>query len=128
VLVIDDHQETVDLLADTLERRGFRALRAYGGAEGLRQATEALPDVIVLDLVMPEVSGFEVARRLQAEEATRDIPILVFTFKDLGDEERASLTGQVRRIVSKKDTGDLLEAIGRLSSRRGFSQTEDGEA
>jgi PAS domain S-box-containing protein len=123
LLVIDDHRETVDLLADTLERRGFRAFRAYGGEEGLREAGQVLPDAIVLDLVMPGMSGFEVARRLQEQDATRGIPILVFTFKELGEEERATLGGQVRRIVSKSDTGDLLDAIEHISTRRGASQT-----
>jgi DNA-binding response OmpR family regulator len=126
ILVIDDHRETVDLLADTLERRGFRALRAYGGAEGIHLATERLPDAIVLDLIMPDLSGFEVARRLQEQEATRGIPVLVFTFKDLAADERAALNG-VRRIVSKADTGDLLEAIQRIPSRRsGPNPAADG--
>jgi len=118
ILVIDDHRETVDLLADTLERRGFRALRAYGGAEGIRLATEQLPDVVVLDLVMPGLSGFEVARRLQEQEATRGIPVIVFTFKELAADEREALSGRVRRIVSKSDTVTLLDAIERIPSRR----------
>jgi PAS domain S-box-containing protein len=119
ILVIDDHRETVDLLADTLQRRGFRALRAYDGIDGIRLATEQLPDAVVLDLVMPGLSGFEVARRLKEQEATRGIPVMVFTFKELAADERSSLSGQVRRIVSKSDTGDLLEAIERIPSRRG---------
>jgi PAS domain S-box-containing protein len=122
VLVIDDHRETVDLLADTLEGRGFLALRAYGGEEGLRLAGQVLPDVIVLDLVMPDLSGFEVARRLQEQEPTRGIPILVFTFKELAAEERAALDGQVSRIVSKSDTNDLLAAIQQIPLRRRASQ------
>jgi len=124
VLVIDDHRETVDLLADTLEGRGFRALRAYGGEEGLQLAAQIIPDVIVLDLVMPGLSGFEVARRLQEMKTTRGIPILVFTFKELAEAERAALSGQVSRIVSKSDTGDLLAAIQRLS--RGRAATRAG--
>jgi DNA-binding response OmpR family regulator len=122
VLVIDDHRETVDLLADTLERRGFRALRAYGGEAGLRLATREVPDAIVLDLVMPDISGFEVARQLQEQDATRAIPIMVFTFKELAAEERAVLNGQVRQIVSKSDTGDLLDAIQRIHPRRSAPQ------
>lgn len=117
VLVIDDHRETVDLLADTLEHRGLRVLRAYGGPEGVRLAMERLPDAVVLDLIMPGLSGFEVARRLQEQEATRHIPVLIFTFKELSARERESLQGRVESIISKSDTGNLLNAIERLPAR-----------
>ncbi|HTS87180.1 MAG TPA: PAS domain S-box protein [Gemmatimonadales bacterium] len=117
VLVIDDHRETVDLLAETLQRRGFRPLKAYGGVDGLRLAQEQVPDAVILDLLMPDLSGFEVARRLQENEATRNIPVMVFTFKELGADERATLTGQVHQIVSKSDTGNLLDAIARIPPR-----------
>ncbi|MFN8650358.1 MAG: PAS domain S-box protein [Gemmatimonadales bacterium] len=117
ILVIDDHRETVDLLADTIERRGWRALRAYGGVEGLRAAVDQQPDAIVLDLIMPDLSGFEVARRLQAMPDTRTIPVLVFTFRDLAAEELASLPGQVQQVLSKSATEELLEALNRLAPR-----------
>jgi PAS domain S-box-containing protein len=128
VLVVDDHHETVDLLAETLERRGFLALRAYEGEAAIRLANEALPDVIVLDLIMPGMSGFEVLKRLHAQPATRDIPVLIFTFKDLTEAEQSALRGQVATIVTKSDTSELLEVLNRLppQARRRTPKPERG--
>ena len=66
---------------------------------------------------MPDLSGFEVARRLQAMPDTRTIPVLVFTFRDLAAEELASLPGQVQQVLSKSATEELLEALNRLAPR-----------
>src|SRR6266571_3190943 len=62
VLVVDDNVKAVELLAVLLEAEGYRVIRAYGGAEAIEVARRAPPDLVILDLMMPEVSGFEVAR------------------------------------------------------------------
>jgi len=122
VLVVDDHRETVDLLAETLSRRGFAPLKAHGGLEALEVAGRERPDAIVLDLVMPGVGGVEVVRQLRARPETREIPVLVFTFKDLDEEEREVLSGNVQTVVSKSEAGALLEALQRLAHRSGNSR------
>ena len=126
VLVVDDHRETVDLLAETLGRRGFRVLRAYDGEDGLRIARQRRPDMIVLDLVMPGLTGFEVVERLQQDEGTRSIPVLVFTFKELTEEECRVLRPHVQTVVSKSDASNLLEALQQLAAGRRRSGPEAG--
>ncbi|MBI3320818.1 MAG: response regulator [Candidatus Omnitrophica bacterium] len=79
ILVIEDEATQLLLLTLRLQERGYRVLSAMDGDEGLRKAMEEHPDLIVLDLVLPGLSGLEVHRRLQAHEATRAIPILVVT-------------------------------------------------
>lgn len=79
ILVIEDEATQVLLLTLHLQERGYRVLSALDGEEGLRKAIEERPDLIVLDLVLPGLSGLEVHRQLQAHEATREIPVLVVT-------------------------------------------------
>src|SRR5581483_666945 len=86
------------LLADTR----YAVVEATRGADGLRQAREVRPAVIVLDLVMPETSGFEVLERLKADPATRDIPVIVSTAKVLAEEERRRLAAHAVAILPKE--------------------------
>lgn len=120
MLVVDDNVQAVKLVAELLEREGYQALRAYGGAEAIRAAREARPDLVVLDLMMPGVSGFEVARALRASEHTARIPILVLTAKDLTPEERARLNGAVSAILRKSEFShdDLLAELRRAIAAR----------
>jgi CheY-like chemotaxis protein len=80
---------------------GFTVLRAYGGTEGIAVATETLPEVILLDLMMPEVSGFDVVAALKGDARTRDIPILIVTAKEMTVAEKNQLNGQVSAILAK---------------------------
>jgi PAS domain S-box-containing protein len=114
VLVVDDEPETVDFLSDLLESRGLRVIGAHDGEQAIRLAREESPDVIVLDLIMPGVNGFDVVQRLRENPKTRDIRILISTVKDLTQDERAQLQGQVQRIVSKSGAEDLLLALQTL--------------
>jgi CheY-like chemotaxis protein len=79
LLLIDDHDDTRVPAGELLAACGFRVELATGGDEGLAKAVALTPDVIVTDLVMPEVSGFEVCERLKRDPATRGIPLVVYT-------------------------------------------------
>jgi len=103
VLVIDDDSGAVELLASQLRQRRYVVLRALGGREGIELARRFLPDLIALDLEMPEVNGFEVAEALKAAPATAQIPIIVVTAKDLTPADRAQLNGHVLEIVGKAE-------------------------
>jgi len=120
VLVVDDNVKAVELVAGLIEREGYQALRAYGGAEAIETVRRARPDLVILDLMMPEVSGFEVARALRASEQTARIPILVLTAKDLTPEERARLNGAVSAILQKSDFShdELLAELRRAIAVR----------
>ncbi len=95
-LVVDDDHQAVELLAQPLQNLGCVVLRAYGGAEGVALARRFKPDLIMLDLEMPEFSGFQVVDELKGDPSSADIPIMIVTGRDLSAQERAQLTGQVR--------------------------------
>jgi two-component system phosphate regulon response regulator PhoB len=79
VLVIEDERDITDLLAYHLNREGYETIAAHDGQEGLRKAQMLLPDLIVLDLMLPGLGGLEICRELRAGERTRRIPILILT-------------------------------------------------
>ena len=120
VLVVDDEPQTVELLTDALQAEGFAVLQAYGGQQAIDLAIEKHPDMIILDLMMPEVSGFDVVRHLRAHSETMDIPVLIFTAKDLTEEDRQKLESHVQAIALKSDSGkeDLLRELERLRKIR----------
>ena len=113
VLVVDDEPQTVEMLTGYLQAEGFTVLQAYGGKQGIDLAIEKQPDAIILDLMMPEVSGFDVVQRLQAHPEAREIPILIFTAKHLTAEDRQRLTSHVQAISLKSGSGkeNLLRAL-----------------
>ncbi len=101
VLVVDDDVKSVDLAVVRLTNMANTVLRAYGGADAIEMARRELPDVIVLDLMMPDVSGFDVVSALQDRPETARIPILIVTSKQITDEDRSKLRGHVSTIMQK---------------------------
>jgi two-component system, OmpR family, response regulator VicR len=81
ILCIEDEQEMIDLIRLILSRRGFEILGANGGKEGLEIIRKTHPDLVLLDLMMPEMDGWEVYQQMKADETTRDIPVIVVTAK-----------------------------------------------
>lgn len=81
ILCIEDEPEMIDLIRLILGRRGFDVHGAAGGVEGLRMIREMLPDLVLLDLMMPDMDGWEVYQQMKADSATRDIPVIVVTAK-----------------------------------------------
>lgn len=81
ILCVEDEPEMIDLIRLILGRRGFDVKGATGGKEGLRMVREELPDLVLLDLMMPDMDGWEVYQQMKADEKTRDIPVIVVTAK-----------------------------------------------
>jgi len=81
ILIVEDESDVADLLSLSLRKAGFNALTAFDGATGLQQARDNRPDFIILDLMLPKMSGLEVCRILKADAATSHIPILMLTAK-----------------------------------------------
>lgn len=79
LLVVDDEPEINKLVARIFERRGYRVVAAYDGAEALTRVGQEPPDLIMLDLNLPKVDGWEVCRRLKSDPSTRGIPIIMLT-------------------------------------------------
>jgi PAS domain S-box-containing protein len=101
VLVVDDDPKAVELIAVRIMGLATTILRAYGGREAIAAARLDMPDLIVLDLMMPEVSGFDVVAALNEHPDTARIPILVVTAKQITAEERVKLSGSVAAIMEK---------------------------
>jgi CheY-like chemotaxis protein len=122
VLIVDDDPKAVELVAVRMLGLANVVLRAYGGREAISIARSELPDLIVLDLVMPEVSGFDVVLALNEQPDTSRIPILIVTAKRITKEDRSRLDGFVSSIVEKADydrdrfTAEVRRAMsGRMS-------------
>jgi CheY-like chemotaxis protein len=101
VLVVDDDPKMVELFAARMPELAEGMLRAYGGREAIEIAQRELPDLIVLDLMMPEVTGFDVVDSLRQRPETARIPILVVTAKQMTETERMRLNGYVTAIIEK---------------------------
>jgi DNA-binding response OmpR family regulator len=109
ILVIDDEELTVQLIAMLLERRGFEVVRAYRAEEGLREAYRTHPDLILLDIMMPEMDGWEVCRRLRE---LSDVPIIFLTAKDdVRDVVRGLEMGADDYVVKPYDNDELVARI-----------------
>ena len=81
ILCIEDEPEMIDLIRLILTRRGFEVKGANGGKEGLESIRKDKPDLVLLDLMMPDMDGWEVYQQMKADENTRDIPVIVVTAK-----------------------------------------------
>jgi len=122
VLLVDDEPANLQWLEGVLKPAGFSVISAHGGREGIDLARENLPHLILLDLMMPNVSGFDVVEALHEDEATRSIPIMILTAKDLTDDDKRLLNGHVAAIVARRSTAatDLVGWLNRLmAARRG---------
>jgi two-component system response regulator VicR len=81
ILCVEDEPEMIDLVRLILGRRGFEIKGASGGVEGLKIIREEIPDLVLLDLMMPDMDGWEVYQQMKADEKTRNIPVIVVTAK-----------------------------------------------
>jgi DNA-binding response OmpR family regulator len=81
VVYIEDEPEMIDLVRLILKRKQYEVIGASGGREGLDAVRKTIPDIILLDLMMPDMDGWEVYQQLKADEATRSIPVIVITAK-----------------------------------------------
>jgi CheY-like chemotaxis protein len=113
VLVVDDDDILRRSVLQALEKEGWKVSEADNGRVGLERLGESLPDVIVLDLMMPEMDGFEFLDELRRHAEWREIPVLVVTAKDLTEEDHRRFNGEVERILQKDapTRDDMLRAV-----------------
>jgi CheY-like chemotaxis protein len=116
VLVVDDDEDLRELMHRILEKEGYAVIEARNGKEALARLDEFSPGLILLDLMMPEMDGFELVEELRHHEAWRQIPILVVTAKDLTPEDHERLNGYVQKILQKGASSReaLLREVGDL--------------
>jgi two-component system cell cycle response regulator DivK len=115
VLIIDDYADACEMYAEFLAYAGYEALQAGDGLQGFAIAVAENPDVIVLDLALPRLSGLELARRLKAHRSTGMIPIICLSGDgSVGYEERALGAGCSLAMAKPCSPDELVEAIRRL--------------
>jgi two-component system alkaline phosphatase synthesis response regulator PhoP len=129
ILVVDDDVKTVELVKLYLERDGYQALTAYDGIEALRLARESCPDLIVLDLMLPDIDGLEVCRILRHES---DVPIIMLTAKTTDQDKLTGLGLGADDYVTKPFSPKVLVAriwavLRRLPGERGPEEIKHGE-
>ena len=101
VLIVEDNKADVRLLKDILERRGYETLQTGDGLEAIKLALEHLPNLILMDIQLPEISGLEVTRRLRGDDRSRHIPIVAVTAFAMGWHERETLDSGCDAYIAK---------------------------
>jgi DNA-binding NtrC family response regulator len=130
ILVVDDTPANVKLLVDLLSVNGFDVIAAGSGTEGLERAAADAPDLVLLDVMMPDLDGFAVCERLKANAATRDVPVIFLTAMDQTPEKvRAFSTGGVDYLTKPFEPRELLARVGtHLALRRAQRELEEQNA
>ena len=119
ILVVDDEEHIVMILKDSLEFSGFHVVTAFNGEEALEMVAKDHPDLIVLDIGMPKLDGWEVCRRLKGNDATKQIPIIILTaYAQMSDKKKGAALGAERFVSKPCDLTYLVEEINALLAQK----------
>jgi two-component system, cell cycle response regulator DivK len=114
ILVVEDNERNMKLVRELLEATGYRALEATTGSQALELARERRPDLVLMDIRLPDIDGVEALSQLRADERTASIPVLAVTAQAMqGDRERFLAAGFDGYLSKPIDVGQLLEAVSR---------------
>ena len=113
ILAVDDEPQVLALMGDILEKEGFSVIKASDGKTAVKMIVEQHPDLVILDLMMPGMSGFDVCDRLKEYHEAKDIPIIIFTAKEITAEDKERLGTGIKKIIKKASFSkeDLLSEI-----------------
>ena len=130
MLVVDDDPDTLELIVEMLESGGYEVQTATNGREALDEIARALPEAIVLDLMLPEMDGFEVVHRLSLNPDWREIPVILLTARDLSHEERRALDMGTSRIIQKGNYSrdELLAELRVVTGATALALPEDAKS
>jgi CheY-like chemotaxis protein len=118
ILLVEDNEMNRDMLSRRLQRKGHEVLMAADGMQGILMAESHGPDLILLDMSLPVIDGWEAARRLKASEATRDVPVIALTAHAMsGDREKALAAGCDDYDTKPVDFAQLLVKIQAMLDR-----------
>jgi DNA-binding response OmpR family regulator len=120
VVYVEDEQEMIDLVRLILQRKGFEVIGANGGREGLATIRQQLPDLVLLDLMMPDMDGWDVYQQMKSEEKTRNIPVIVVTAKAQSIDKVLGLhIAKVDDYIAKPfSPNELLDSVEKILSKR----------
>src|SRR5690606_35070585 len=120
VLIIDDLPENVFLLQDRLEHEGYEVLTAYDGPSGIERAMKELPDLVLLDVMMPGMTGIEVCKKLVSDPITSNIPIILVTAKSGAEDTKEGLEAGAFDYIKKPF--NRVELLARVNSALKLSE------
>ena len=124
LVYVEDEREMIDLVRLILGRRGFEVIGANGGRDGLETIRRELPDLVLLDLMMPDMDGWDVYQQMKADEATRNIPVVVVTAKAQSIDKVLGLhIAKVDDYISKPfSPQELTESVEKVLARHSGSE------
>lgn len=122
VLVIDDLPENVFMLQDRLEHEGYEVITAYDGQTGIDKAVEEIPDLILLDVMMPDITGIEVCKTLVKDPRTKNIPIILVTAKSGAEDTKEGLEAGAFDYIKKPF--NRIELLARVNSALKLSDAQ----
>ena len=125
ILIVEDEQDIADLIVFNLEREGYRVESVSSGEDGLSRAKSALPDLIVLDIMLPEMNGLDVCRALRSDRTTQSIPIIMLTARDEEIDVVTGLEVGADDYITKPFSPKVLVARIRAVLRRGIETEGD---
>ena len=112
ILVVEDNEDNLYLIRFILEENGYEVIEARDGAEGVELAVNKKPDLILMDILLPDIDGMEVTRRIRASEADSDIPIIALTsYAMVGDRDKALAAGCTGYIEKPINTETVMAEI-----------------
>ena len=112
ILIVDDEQDIVESLKFVLEASGYSCYTAFDGEEGLRLAKEIMPDLIILDVMMPKINGYKISRLLKYDSKYKNIPILMITARSQEEDKLiGEETGADEYITKPFDLDDVLKQV-----------------
>ena len=116
IVYVEDEEEMIDLVRLILSRKGYQVIGAIGGQEGLEIIKRIKPDLVLLDLMMPDIEGWDVFQQIRADEATRHIPVIVITAKTKSIDKILGLQiAKVDDYISKPFSPQmLLDSVNRV--------------
>jgi len=115
ILVVDDEEHILMILKDSLEFSGFQVVTASNGEEALEVVAREIPDLMVLDIGMPKLDGWEVCRRIKGTEKTKHIPVIILTaYAQTSDQRKGMELGADRFVTKPCDLAQLVDEINSL--------------
>ncbi len=114
ILIVDDEQDIVESLKFVLESSGYTCYCAYNGEDGLNMARDLMPDLLILDVMMPRINGYKISRLLKFDSKYKDIPILMITARSQEEDKLiGEETGADEYITKPFDLDEVLEIVNR---------------
>lgn len=127
ILVVDDDSDTLTLIGLTLQRRGFEVIKAQSGQQALNLLAHDRPDLVILDVMMPQMDGYEVCREIKADPRTADLPVIMLTAKAQTQSQLEGFrVGAIDYITKPVHPQDLVARIQTVLERTESAQRPGG--